>query len=42
MQVKFIVKVKGIAHYYPTMDEAVKMARFVGFPVSHIKEAHLW
>lgn len=42
MKTKYIVRIKGTTYYYPTFDEAVKMARFVGIAVSEIKEAHVY
>lgn len=42
MQTQYTIKHAGKTLFYKTMDEAVKMARFIGFPVSNIKTVDLW
>jgi hypothetical protein len=42
MQTMYAIVINGKTLLYPTMDEAIKMAKWAGWPVAQIKEVHLY
>lgn len=42
MQINYTIVHKGKTLFYTTETEAIKMARFIGFPVNQIKTVHVW
>jgi hypothetical protein len=42
MQTQFTIKFNGKTWFYPTLELAEKMAKFVGFPIANIQIVDIW
>ncbi len=42
MKIQYTIVHKAKTLYFDTMELAIAMARFIGFPINNIKEIHLF